>query len=549
MTSPNNIYLKPSIDFSQGFTWVPDIPTSSLAPNEFNDGANVEFNTRGMCKIAGDSEFLSQIPGKIIFMIGGFRAQTNFVFLVASRDDSNNGRWYVVSPSGVSNVTAGVGGNPNVSLPGYVDGLSITADNLGGTFFINDTLGAPYVLTPFMTEMLQYDSGPSAPVWNYETMLGVTSVRANTIRVYNSPHGPLLFAAGITKTLSNGTTAYYPNVVRWSQLFAISSYPTTWEPTVANIANEVQVGLRGPILDGIAFNGKFFFFSYWDVGVMSALNYQSSFTPSFAVQLFNNGRGILNNGCIVNTDQIAYGLDARGVWAFDGGSFTPLSDQINKDFISNSINPTFYDRAFLLNDTYQYQISLFFPSRNSANGYCDKCVSYKYNLHTWSPPRDVRNAAWADEGPSIENGNWNFSKRRIWYASGGITNSKIVQRDTGTSFFGNPINAYFAKENITLEDQQVPYSVKMYVHRALPKIQGDGVLDITIGGSSSVGVSPTYNPTLKYDVPTGNGGKPWVQINKNDVRTVALRIGSNDGDSKWIIPNIQFQVAPTEDNF
>ena len=70
-------------------SFTPDIPSGSLGPNEYNSGLNVETDTRGIRKVNGDQDILAGIPGDPIFVVGNFRANDQFNFIVATID----GNW------------------------------------------------------------------------------------------------------------------------------------------------------------------------------------------------------------------------------------------------------------------------------------------------------------------------------------------------------------------------------------------------------------------------------------------------------------------------
>ena len=92
-----------------GMSFTPDVPSNALAPNEYNSGYNVESDVRGIKKIAGEQEILSVVPGYPIFVEAGFRASSQWGYIVATRDSSNNGKWYMVTTSGVTNITPEIG--------------------------------------------------------------------------------------------------------------------------------------------------------------------------------------------------------------------------------------------------------------------------------------------------------------------------------------------------------------------------------------------------------------------------------------------------------
>jgi len=230
-----------------GMSFTPDVPSNALGTNEYNSGQNVETDVRGIKKIFGEQEILSAIPNEPIFMEGGYRTEAQWVYIVATRDSSSQGRWYMLTSSGITNITPGVGGNPSVFLAGYTADLNITVSVVGGIFFINDTLNNPMYFLPTANEI----TVSSSAGWNYEP--GVTSTTAGFVRNFCSPNvGNILIAGNITKVIG-GIVNNYPTTVRWSQAFGLTGYPETWEPTLSNVANEQEVPVRGPLIDGFVF--------------------------------------------------------------------------------------------------------------------------------------------------------------------------------------------------------------------------------------------------------------------------------------------------------
>lgn len=87
----------------QKMTFTPDVPSTALQPNEYNDGQNVETDVRGIRSMAGDEAILDTVPGIPTFVTGGFRQDNTFWFIVATYEidptdptnpDANIGRWY-----------------------------------------------------------------------------------------------------------------------------------------------------------------------------------------------------------------------------------------------------------------------------------------------------------------------------------------------------------------------------------------------------------------------------------------------------------------------
>ena len=523
-------------------SFTPDVPSNALGPNEYNSGLNVETDVRGIKKIFGEQEILTAIPAGPIFMEGGFRSESSFVYIVATRDSSSHGKWYMVTTAGVTNITPGVGSNPNVYLTGYIADLNITTSWVGNVFFINDTLNNPMYFLPTATEIAFY----SDAAWNYD--VGVTKTTAGFVRNFCSPNvGNVLVAGNLTK-VSGGITTNYPTTVRWSQSFGLQGVPDTWTPTLNNIANEQEVPVRGPLIDGFFLGGNFYICSYWDTIVLSPIAYQNSTAPVFGVRLFNQGRGLLNNNCWTNTDQNVYGIDSRDIWVFDGSNFNSIGNQRVKDYFFSNLNSTYYDRVFMVNNTQKYQIEIYYPDLTST-GWCNKMLAYRYDLDVWNAPKTIQNACMATEGPKVVSGQFMLASRVVTYAQGEVSNSKLIQTNVGNSFINNAsIPALFERTNAVLQTEQgaVPFSNRVYIHRALPEVSGTGTIQITLGGANSTGQTPVYGQKGYTSI---NTDTPWVTTQQNVARTIAVKIESNDNSDTWNVTAMNYQAQVVEDTF
>ena len=524
-------------------SFTPDVPSNALGPNEYNSGLNVEADVRGIKKIGGEEEILSTITDMPIFMEGGFRSETQWVYIVATRDSSSHGKWWMITSSGITNITPGVGGNPSVYLTGYTENINITTDWVGNVFFINDGISNPMYFLPTSTEItVTADAN-----WNYD--VGVNATRAGFVRNFCSPNvGNILIAGNITKELSSGSTVNYPTTVRWSQAFANTGIPSTWEPTLNNVANEQEVPVRGPLIDGFFLGANFYVCSYWDTVVFSPIAYQSTTAPIFGVRLFNQGRGLINNNCWSNTDSAVYGVDSRDIWVFNGSDFAPLGNQKVRDYFFNNLSATYSDRIFMVNNTQKNQIEIYYPDLTST-GWCNKMLSWRYDLNVWNAPKDIANACMATEGPVFTGGSFKYASRTVAYARGGVSGQKIVQTNRGNSFINSqPIPTLFERNNITLQTAEgpVPYSSKVYAHRVLPEISGSGTINITVGGANSTAQPATYGETSTVSVVTDN---PWVTTQQNNVRTLSVKIESNNATDAWNLTALNWQATVTEDAF
>ena len=527
---------------SMSFT--PDVPSNALGPNEYNSGKNVEANVRTIKKIFGEKEIASTITDTPVFMEGGFRSETSWVYIVATRNSSSQGKWWMITATGISNITPGVGSNPSAYIAGYTENINITFSWVGNVFFINDTVQNPMYFLPTSNEI----TVSSDASWNYD--VGTTSTRAAFVRNYCSPNvGNILIAGNLTKVIS-GTSYNYPTTVRWSQAFANTGYPTTWEPTLSNVANEQEVPVRGPLIDGFFLGGNFYVCSYWDTVVFSPISYQNSTAPIFGVRLLNQGRGLFNNNCWTNTDSNVYGVDARDIWVFNGSEFSSIGNQKVKDYFFGNLNPLYSQRIFMVNNTQKNQIELYYPDLTST-GWCNKMLSYRYDLQVWNAPKDIANAVMGTEGPRWIDSSpdyYNLSSRAVVYARA-LASSKLIETNIGNSFINSgAIDSQFERTNIALQTDKgpVPYSSKVYVHRMLPEMAGTGKINVTVGGANSTQQTPTYGQAASVIIDTDN---PWVTTQQNAVRTVSIKFGSNDATDTWKVSAMNWQATVVEDSF
>jgi hypothetical protein len=516
----------------------PDVPSNALGTNEYSNGLNIEADVRGIKKVGGEEEILSTIPGNVVFIEGGFRSEASWVYIAATRE----GKWYMLTSGGITNITPGVGANPSVALSGYSDNVNITASWVGSVFFINDGLRNPMYFLPTATEIvLTLDAD-----WNYTP--GVLATRAGFVRNFCSPNvGNILVAGNLTQDLSGGTTVNFPTTIRWSQAFANTGIPQTWVPTLTNVANEQEVPVRGPLIDGFFLGANFYLCSYWDTVVMSPIAYQNSTAPVFGVRLFNQGRGLINNNCWSNTDSNVYGVDSRDIWVFNGSEFNPLGNQKVRDYFFANLSATYSDRIFMVNNTQKNQIEIYYPDLTST-GWCNKMLSWRYDLQIWNAPKDIANACMGTEGPVFMSGAFKYASRTVVYAQGSTASSKVIQTNRTNAFRGAAIPCLFERTNLVLQTDKgpVPYSSKVYIHRVLPEISGSGAVNITVGGANSTQQTPTYGQVGVVSIDTDN---PWVTTQQNAVRTVSVKVQSNDATNAWNITALNWQATIVEDAF
>jgi hypothetical protein len=362
--------------------------------------------------------------------------------------------------------------------------------------------------------------------------------------------------------------------VQWSQAFGLNEAPITWTPTVTNVANQLEVPLRGPALDAFPCNGQFFLCSYWDTVVFSPINYSTTSAPILGVRQFNQGRGLLSSNCWANTDKLVYGVDARDIWVFDGQDFQGLGNQRVKNWFYDQLDPLYYDRVFMETNTQRSQVEIYYPDSTATNGVPNKMISYRYDIDCWNSPRDVSDATFSCESPiwlyDDVTPEWYTAdgSRTVVYARG-VAESSVVMKDQGFSFINDaPISSYFRRDNIKLLKD---YSGKLMVHRILPEVvnlgaepftsdderpidpatsTNKGNITVTIEGANSVGSAPTAKTpvTIPVDADGAAGANPWAQINQNAFRVNTIELSNSSNNDVWMCSATTWQVTQVEDD-
>ena len=654
MAQINSNYQEVRVPFAK-MTFTPDVPSTALAPNEYNDGLNVETDVRGIRSMAGDQAILDALPagyGPPTFVTGGFRQNGEFWFVVALTGEGatpgsywatdGNTTWYNITPT-----------DPAFDSSNYGQATNITEAWNGTVLFLNDEANPPFFwpdqpgavmvsysnqvpldivdITPvtLTTKLVSFDDvspnpppfavggyvsltnvepryyngtwevtactttdvtiinnttdaystgGQVAPAYSWNYNADWSNVFAKFMRLYNTPNvGSILVAGNLTATnVNTSAIELYPVTVQWSQAFGLNQAPTTWTPTVTNVANQLEVPLRGPALDAFPCNGQFFLCSYWDTVVFSPINYSTTSAPILGVRQFNQGRGLLSSNCWANTDKLVYGVDARDIWVFDGQDFQGLGTQRVKNWFYNELDPAYYDRVFMEVNSQRSQIEIYYPDSDAINGVPNKMLSYRYDLDCWNAPRDISSATFTCEAPIYENATDSslpeylplLASRTVVYAQG-IAESQLVQKDQGFSFLTsntNPtgaITSSFRRDNIKLLKD---YSGRLMVHRILPEVVNLGALanqsneiplypatgniTVTIEGANSVGSIPVAKTpvTLAVDADGNAGNNPWAQINQNAFRVNTIELGDVSNTSVWMCSATTWQITQVEDD-
>ena len=463
---------------------------------------------------------------------------------------SYDGSTWLVSISQTVAATA-INGHPYAAAPyGAGDNIVISNTNQfydGEFVVVSSTVNTiDYLAQPgsaWPTSRNNRGSVAAKYTWNYNP--NWKSVYAKFMRLYNTPNvGCILVAGGLTATNLDGTISEYPVTVQWSQAFGLNQAPITWQPTVTNVANQLEIPLRGGVVDAFPTNGQLFLCSYWDTVVFSPLNYSTTSAPILGVKLVNQGRGLLTANCWANTDKLVYGIDARDIWVFNGQDFEGLGNQRVKNWFFDQLDPEFVDRVFMEVNSQKNQVEIYYPTVDATNGVPNKMLSYRYDLDIWNAPRDVNSATFACESPV-----WTATPNLEWP---NVASTAVTGTGTGARFNINQQgSAYKAYAN----QGDIQAAGSGYVVSNQVKILGTALGGATPANDCFIVVT-AINGTggiTNFDTPTGQANGAYLY--NTGSRTIIYARGDNQKrivqkDHGFnFISDINGQVLPIESVF
>ena len=208
-------YEETRIPFSK-MSFTPDVPSTALGPNEYNQGSNVETDVRGIKSVYGDQEILDTVPGTPIFVTGSYRQDGNFWFVVANVE----GDWYATTNTTWEKITPNEGDTLQPAIAGYTIATNITESWNGTVPVFNDNVGNP---------MFWPDVGTGAPVlvrYGTLTELPFSSLSypsAGVVRInYTTSQATIPFDIGGYVLVQNANTANFNN--NWLVLDSTTTY-------------------------------------------------------------------------------------------------------------------------------------------------------------------------------------------------------------------------------------------------------------------------------------------------------------------------------------
>jgi hypothetical protein len=172
-----------------------------------------------------------------------------------------------------------------------------------------------------------------------------------------------------------------PRKVQWSD----REDNTTWTATATNEAGDYLLQTPGQIMAGVRGRGNALILT--DADAHTATYSGPPFVYGF--ERVGSACGLIARRAVAATSTGIFWMGARGFFAFDGATVTPLKCDV-ADLVFDGVNPSQISKCWAMNLGDFGEVWWFYPSATSSE--CDKYVSYNYRSGVWSAGSMARTA-------------------------------------------------------------------------------------------------------------------------------------------------------------
>ena len=505
---------------------VKDIPSHQLPPEAWSDGANMRFYAGNAFRSLGHTQVFgtpSVVPG-FIFNV----PTTNSVF------------WLYASKAAVYGYDAGVhtditraaGATPYTAAE-YRDWNGCL---LGGVPVLNNFADVPQY---WPTLSLATDLA-ALPNWT-------ATLRAKVLRNF----GKFLVALNLN---DNGTLL--PHAVQWSSQADPGSVPASWDYTSATVdtgRTHLTDVKGGDILDAMLFGSYLIIYKRNSTHLMRFIGGNDIMGFDLMTLV-----GLLAPRCMCSIDggKRHFCVSDGDIWTHAGTKDSvdyPIEEK-DKQYLFNDLDSTNYLNSFAFENPAYKEAWFAYPS--SGQTYPNKALVWNYARNrvmfrdflglavdlglysdvlgtTWTTVTgtwDSQTAAWANQG-----------RNRIIVAS--PSDTKIYGLDNGYAFGTATTTAFLQRTGLAVigKDRQgnpkMDYDNNRLVKRVWPKIRGNAVVSVRVGGQNSIdgaltwATAKTFNPTQKYLDFEVNTVLPAIEF-------------SSQSDAAWQLEGYDIEIEP-----
>lgn len=389
---------------------------------------------------------------------GGFREtnteptnERDFIFFWSPAIGDN--RWF----SGGDTTVQQVEGNvvSNVSRDGgYTagSGKRWNAVNFNGVLLMNNELDSPQYLSA---------SGKLADFPNLPS-----NVRFRTVAVYKN------FILGLGVNFGSG---FLDDEIYWSHQADPGTMPPNWDyANAASDSGRTPLPSEGYCVTAEELGSMNIIYKSDSIWTMQLIGGQWIFR-------FENkfpGQGILNKKSVVSFEGKHFVVTQKDIIVHDGYQVRSAADKRVRNFFFSDMNSDYFERVFVVKDPRVAEISVFYPSKNSVDGSCDRALVWNWRDDVWSLLylRPLKHAAYGYEitGVSItwDNFTGEWESTGLWQADEDVAKyapvlhysfkdtPKLLAPTPQALFINEEVEAVWEREDIvigSISRDGVPY--------------------------------------------------------------------------------------------
>jgi hypothetical protein len=270
----------------------------------------------------------------------------------------------------------------------------ITAQSFQSSFFaggysyiINDGYHTPHYLQAALGSY-NVPTLRELPGWDFQREINNTHIGCKVIRGYKN----VLIAGNLseyaidpsTNAVALSPTKSFPGTIRISESAVAGEIPTVWETGLTtDFADEFEISTTSAIQDIVPLQGAAMIYT---TNSIHSLQFDSRGNAS--VQTVAEGYGALETGCVLEFDgkHIVVGSDDIYTFAGHPGSIQSICDGRIRDYFYKNLNPipSNQDNIFLLRDQTKDEVHIYYPTKQSPDGFCNEYIAWNYRNNTWS---------------------------------------------------------------------------------------------------------------------------------------------------------------------
>lgn len=496
---------------------ISDVSPEKLPLQAWSTGQNVRFRENTVRKAKGWSEPIGT-PTVVPYWLLPYRTATDSYWVYAGL-----GKVYVTDGTTHTDITK------TATTYSATADLNWTGLVFGGIPILNNGVDVPQQWTPPQTSQLLTDLSN----WPANAECGA-------LRGFKQ----FLIALNYT----NGAGTPFPRLVKWSHGASFNSVPSSWDETDATLdAGEYELAdTRGEVIDGLAFRDSFLIYKDDSIWGMSYIGGGAIFRfYQISLQL-----GMLTKRCMAEWEKGHFVFGTNDIVITDGQTVQSVVDRKVRSRVYNSIDPTNYNRCFVVPHLLKKEMWACYPS--SGSSFADQAMVWNWEENSISF-RDLPNIAdasfgvvnpgggntwdadsdsWDSDSSAWDEQTFNPTQTRIMMA--GTNDTKLYLGDDPATNTENGVAMTSFVERTGLFNEsssQVKYCRGVY-----PKMDSTGPVNFYIGSQMSLNEAITWEGPFSFDPATDYKFDCEVAY-----RWMGIRVESNS-DVDWSLTSYELDV-------